>query len=135
LRQIANIAAPDPRLLVVQVFDRNAVAAVDKAIKTADLGLNPRVDGNILRLPIPPLTEERRRELVKFAHKIAEEGKVAIRNIRRDANEMIKELEKEHEISEDESHQALDDIQKLTDKFITQIDDLYKRKEKEILNE
>jgi len=135
LRQIANIAAPDPRLLVVQVFDRNAVAAVDKAIKTADLGLNPRVDGNILRLPIPPLTEERRRELVKFAHKIAEEGKVAIRNIRRDANDMVKELEKEHEISEDESHQALDDVQKLTDKFTTQIDDLYKRKEKEILNE
>jgi len=135
LKQIANVATPDPRLLVVQVFDKNAVSAVDKAIKAADLGLNPQADGNLLRLPIPPLNEERRRELVKYAHKIAEDGKVAIRNIRRDANEMVKELEKEHEISEDQSHDGLESIQKLTDKYINEIDELFKKKEKDILDE
>ena len=135
LKQIANVAAPDPRLLVVQVFDKNAVAAVDKAIKAADIGLNPQADGNLLRLPIPSLNEERRRELVKHAHKIAEEGKVAIRNVRRDANEMLKELEKEHEISEDQSHDGLKSVQDLTDKFSGEIDELFKRKEKDILDE
>ncbi|MBN2600805.1 MAG: ribosome recycling factor [Candidatus Marinimicrobia bacterium] len=135
LKQIANVATPDPRLLVVQVFDKHAVAAVDKAIKAADLGLNPQTDGNLLRLPIPSLTEDRRRELVKFAHKIAEEGKVAVRNVRRDANDLIKELEKEHEISEDQSHDGLEKVQKLTDKFIQEIDNLFKKKEKDILDE
>ena len=134
LKQIANVAAPDPRLLVVQVFDRNAVVAVDKAIKSADIGLNPQADGNLLRLPIPPLTEERRYELMKFAHKLGEEGKVAIRNVRRDANDMIKDLEKQHEISEDQSHDALENIQKLTDKYTKQIDELLKMKEKDILD-
>lgn len=135
LKQIANVAAPDPRLLVIQVFDKSAVTAVDKAIKAADLGLNPQVDGNLLRLPIPPLTEERRRELVKYAHKIAEDGKIAVRNIRRDANDMIKELEKEHEISEDQSHDSMESIQELTDKFIQEIDELFKKKEQEIMDE
>lgn len=135
LKQIANVAAPDPRLLVIQVFDKSAVTAVDKAIKAADLGLNPQVDGNLLRLPIPPLTEERRRELVKYAHKIAEDGKIAVRNIRRDANDMIKELEKEHEISEDQSHDSMESIQKLTDRFIQEIDELFKKKEQEIMDE
>ncbi|MCK4716401.1 MAG: ribosome recycling factor [Candidatus Marinimicrobia bacterium] len=134
LKQIANVAAPNPRLLVVQVFDRNAVVAVDKAIKSADIGLNPQADGNLLRLPIPPLTEERRYELMKFAHKLGEEGKVAIRNVRRDANDMIKDLEKQHEISEDQSHDALENIQKLTDKYTKQIDELLKMKEKDILD-
>jgi len=134
LKQIANVATPDPRLLVVQVFDRNAVVAVDKAIKSADIGLNPQADGNLLRLPIPPLTEERRHELVKFAHKIGEEGKVAIRNVRRDANDMIKDLEKKHEISEDQSHDTLESTQKLTDKYTKQVDELLKMKEKDILD-
>ncbi len=134
LKQIANVATPDPRLLVVQVFDRNAVVAVDKAIKSADIGLNPQADGNLLRLPIPPLTEERRHELVKFAYKIGEEGKVAIRNVRRDANDMIKDLEKKHEISEDQSHDVLESTQKLTDKYTKQVDELLKMKEKDILD-
>jgi ribosome recycling factor len=135
LRQIANVAAPDHRLLVLQVFDRNAVSAVDKAIKSSDLGLNPQIDGNLLRLPIPALTEDRRRDLVKYAHKIAEEGKVAIRNVRRDVNDMIKELEKEHEVSEDASHDAMDKVQKFTNKYIEQIDSLLKNKEKEIMED
>jgi ribosome recycling factor len=117
------------------VFDRNAVSAVDKAIKSSDLGLNPQIDGNLLRLPIPALTEDRRRDLVKYAHKIAEEGKVAIRNVRRDVNDMIKELEKEHEVSEDASHDTMDKVQKFTNKYIEQIDSLLKNKEKEIMED
>jgi len=135
LKQVANIAAPDPRMLVVQVFDRTAVSAVEKAIQTSDIGLNPQTDGNLIRLPIPSLTEERRRELIKYIHKLAEEGRVAIRNIRRDANDMTKELEKESEISEDAAHNALQDIQKLTDEHIEKVDELVKRKEKEIMEE
>ncbi len=135
LKQVANVAAPDPRLLVVQVFDKNAVSEVDKAIRAADLGLNPQIEGNLLRLPVPQLNEERRKDLVKYAHKIAEEGKVAIRNIRRDCNEMLKELQKDKEISEDQEHTALDKIQKLTDKYIIAMDEMYKNKEIEILEE
>jgi ribosome recycling factor len=135
LKQIANVAVPDPRLMVVQVFDKNAIAAVDKAIKAADLGLNPQIDGNLLRLPIPPLTEERRRELVKVAHKISEDGKIAIRKVRRDANDMIKDLEKESEISEDQSHDAQESIQQLTDRFIQELETILKDKEKIIMDE
>jgi len=135
LRQVASIGAPDARLLVVQVFDRSAVVNVEKAIRSAELGLNPLVDGNLLRVPIPQLTEERRKELVKYAHKIAEEGRVAIRNIRRDANDMAKDLEKEHEISEDDYHKGQEEVQKLTDKYIKQIDENVKHKEKEILED
>ncbi len=135
LRQVASIGAPDARLLIVQVFDRNSVTSVEKAIRTAELGLNPIVEGNLLRVPIPQLTEERRKELVKYVHKIAEEGRVAIRNIRRDANEMAKELEKDHEISEDELHNGQEEVQKLTDKYIKLIDELVKRKEKDILED
>ncbi|HPC36109.1 MAG TPA: ribosome recycling factor [Candidatus Marinimicrobia bacterium] len=135
LRQVASIGAPDARLLIVQVFDRNAVPNVEKAIRTAELGLNPIVEGNLLRVPIPQLTEERRKELVKYVHKIAEEGRVAIRNIRRDANDIAKELEKDHEISEDELHNGQEEIQKLTDKYIKLIDELVKRKEKDILED
>jgi len=135
LKQLANVAAPDPRLLVVQVFDKSSVAAVDKAIRTADIGLNPQVEGNLLRLPVPQLNDERRKELVKFAHTVIEEGKVAIRNIRRDSNEMLKELEKENDISEDDMHKGLDDTQKLTDKFIKQLEEMYATKEKDIMEE
>ena len=135
LRQVASVGAPDARLLVVQVFDRNAVPNVEKAIRSSELGLNPLVDGNLLRVPIPQLTEERRKELVKYVHKIAEEGRVAIRNIRRDANDMAKDLEKEHVISEDALHKGQEEIQKLTDKYIKQIDELVKHKEKDILED
>lgn len=135
LRQLANIAAPDSRLLVVQAFDRNAVSGIEKAIRKSDLGLNPLVDGNLIRLPIPQLNEERRKELVKYVHKLAEEGRVAIRNVRRDSNEMLKELEKSHDISEDDLHTALDKIQQLTVKYIKEVDELLERKEKEIMED
>ncbi len=132
LNQLANVAAPDPRLLVVQVFDKGAVTAVDKAIKAADIGLNPQVEGNLLRLPIPQLNDERRKELIKYAHTIVEDGKVSIRNTRRDANDMLKELEKDNDISEDDLHNGLDSIQELTDKYTKELDELLKNKEKDI---
>ncbi len=135
LRQLANVAAPDPRLLVVQVFDKTAVGAVDKAIRAADIGLNPQAEGNLLRLPVPQLNDERRRELVKYAHTLIEEGKVSVRNIRRDANDMLKELENDNEISEDDLHKGLDDIQKMTDKYIEELDKMYTNKEKDIMEE
>lgn len=135
LKQLANVAAPDPRLLVVQVFDKTAVDAVNKAIISADIGLNPQVEGNLLRLPVPQLNDQRRKELVKFAHTLIEEGKVAVRNIRRDGNDMLKSLEKENEISEDDMHKGLEDIQKLTDGFIKDLDQMYKSKEKDIMEE
>ncbi len=135
LKQVANVAAPDSRLLVVQAFDRNAVSAIEKAIRKSDLGLNPLVDGNLIRLPIPQLNEERRKELVKYVHKLAEEGRVAIRNVRRDSNEMLKELEKNHDISEDDLHRTLNTIQQLTVKYIKEVDELLERKEKEIIED
>jgi len=135
LRQVGSIGAPDARLLVVQVFDRNAVQNVEKAIRSAELGLNPLVDGNLLRIPIPSLTEERRKELVKYVHKLAEDGRVAIRNIRRDANEMIKDLEKEKEIAEDDAYKGQEETQKLTDRYIKHIDEILKHKEKDIMED
>ncbi len=135
LRQVANVAAPDSRLLVVQAFDRNAVSGIEKAIRKSDLGLNPLVDGNLIRLPIPQLNEERRKELVKYVHKLAEEGRVAIRSVRRDSNEMLKELEKSHDISEDDLHKTLDKIQQLTVKYIKEVDELLEWKEKEIMED
>jgi len=135
LNQLANVAAPDPRLLVVQVFDKNSVGAVDKAIRAADIGLNPQAEGNLLRLPVPQLNDERRKELVKYAHTQIEEGKVSVRNIRRDANDMLKELENDNDISEDDMHKGLDDIQKMTDKYISELDKMYANKEKDIMEE
>lgn len=133
LNQLANISVPDPRMLVVQPWDKSALNAIEKAILKSDLGLNPVNDGTIIRIPVPQLTEERRKELVKVVKKDAEEKRVVIRNIRRDANEKIKALEKEAHIPEDESKRALDEIQKLTDKYIAEIDSLLERKEKEIM--
>ncbi|MBN2279382.1 MAG: ribosome recycling factor [Candidatus Marinimicrobia bacterium] len=135
LKQLANVAAPDPRLLVVQVYDRSAIDAVDKAIKSADIGLNPQIEGSLLRLPVPQLNDERRRELIKFAHSIVEEGKVSVRNIRRDANEMLKQLQKDNDISEDDMHKGLDEVQKLTDTYIKDLDQMLKNKEKDIMEE
>ncbi|MGE5557452.1 MAG: ribosome recycling factor [Bacillota bacterium] len=133
LNQLASINTPDSRMLLVQPWDKNAVAAVEKAILKADLGLNPANDGNVIRIPIPQLTEERRKELVKVVRKEAEEKRIAIRNLRREANESIKQQEKGKKISEDESQRLIDEVQKETDKFIEQIDKLLEHKEKEIM--
>ncbi len=135
LNQVATITAPEPRLLVVTPWEKRIIADIEKAILQADLGLNPSNDGNVVRVPIPELSEERRQDLIRVVKKFCEDGRIAIRNIRRDANEHIKKLEKEHKISEDMSHDAQDKIQKLTDKYISEIDTLLEHKEKEILED
>jgi len=133
LNQLATITAPEPRLLVVQPWDRSAAKAIEKAILQSELGLVPGSDGVVLRVPIPPLTEERRRELVRVARKHAEEGRVAVRNVRREAKETLEELEEAREISEDQARRAQEELQKLTDRFIAEIDALLQKKEAEIL--
>ena len=133
LKQIAGISAPEPRLLVVQPWDKSIINNVEKAIQKADLGLNPTNDGSVIRLVIPQLTEERRKELVRMVKKDAEEKRVLVRNIRRDAKDKIKKLEKDGLISEDESRKTMDEIQKLTDKYIEEIDKLLAAKEAEIM--
>jgi len=132
INQVASISIPEPRLIVIQPWDKQALESIEKAIFKADLGLTPNNDGNIIRIPIPPLTTERREGLVKLAQKLAEECKIAVRNIRRDANNDIKKGEKEKKISEDESFKAQEAIQKMTDEFIKKVDELLKKKEKEI---
>ncbi len=133
LNQLASISAPEPRLLIVQAWDKSIVGEISKAIQKADLGLNPLVEGNIIRLPVPALSEERRKEIVKHAKKVAEEGKVAIRNIRREANDALKKAEKDKQISEDQQEKALAQIQELTDKYSEMIDDLMEEKEADIM--
>jgi len=133
INQLASISIPDPRLLIIQPWEKKMITEIAKAIQRADLGLNPLTDANVVRLPIPPLTEERRKELVKIVKKITEEGKIAIRNIRRDANEQFKQSEKDKEISEDDSRKAQEKVQELTDKFIQQTDELFKKKEEEVM--
>jgi ribosome recycling factor len=133
LNQLANISVPEARMIVVQPWDKTSLNAVEKAIQKADLGLNPVNDGMVLRLPVPQLTEERRKELVKVVKKEAEDKRIVIRNLRRDANEKIKLLEKEGKTPEDEGKRTLEVIQKLTDKYITEIDKLLEHKEKEIM--
>jgi len=133
LKQVATISTPEARLLVVQAFDKSTVGDIVKGIQKADLGLNPQVDGQIIRLPIPPLNEERRKELVRHCKNIAEEGRIGIRNIRRDANERIKKAQKDKTISEDQEADALEKIQELTDEHIKQIDELLSKKEKEVM--
>jgi len=133
LNQLAGVSAPEARLLVVQPWDKQSIPEIEKAIQKSDLGLTPSNDGNVIRLTIPELTEERRKDLVKYVKKKAEEGRVAIRNIRRDANDTIKQMEKESEISEDESKRAQDDIQDLTDKMIGEVDKILDAKENEIM--
>jgi ribosome recycling factor len=133
LNQLASISTPEARLLIVQAWDKGIVGEIAKAIQKADLGLNPLVEGNIIRLPIPALNEERRKELVKHCKKAAEEGKIAIRNIRRDANDHLKKAEKDKAINEDEHKKGADKIQKLTDRYINMVDDLMASKEKEIM--
>jgi ribosome recycling factor len=133
LKQIASISAPEPRMLVIQPWDRNALPEIEKALQKAELGLNPIMEANLIQLPIPLLTEERRKELVKLCHKLAEDTKVAIRNIRREGNEQIKKLEKEKKISEDDTEVGNKKIQEFTDDYIKNIDNLFFKKEKEIL--
>jgi len=133
LNQLAGVSAPEPRLLVVQPWDKQAMPEIEKAIMKSDLGLTPSNDGNVIRLTIPELTEERRKELVKYVRKKAEEGRVSVRNIRRDANDEIKKLEKESEISEDESRRSQDSIQELTDQKIEEIDKHLEAKEQEMM--
>lgn len=133
LNQLANVNTPDPRTLVIQPWDKTVLSEIERAIQKADLGVLPNNDGTIIRINIPQLTEERRKELVKLVKKIGEESKVAIRNIRRDANDEMKKLEKAKEISEDELRRTQDEIQKLTDKYVSDVDQLINKKEKEIL--
>ncbi|MBP3038379.1 ribosome recycling factor [Bacillaceae bacterium Marseille-Q3522] len=133
INQLAGISVPEARLLVIQPYDKSILGDIEKAILKSDLGLNPTSDGNLIRLAIPPLTEERRKELVKLVKKESEEAKISVRNIRRDANDELKKLEKKSEITEDDLRSYSDDIQKLTDEYIQKIDSITKDKEKEIL--
>jgi ribosome recycling factor len=129
---MASVHAPEPQLLTVQPWDQSQLAAVEKAIRGADLGLNPSNDGKLVRIPIPPLTEERRKQLAKQVHDIAEDHRTAVRNIRRDANERLKKMLKDKLISEDNERDGLEEVQKLTNSYISRIDDLAKTKEREI---
>jgi len=133
LKQLAGISAPEPRLLVIQPWDKKSINDIEKAILKSDLGLTPTNDGNLIRLNIPQLTEERRRELVRSVRKKAEESKVGVRNIRREANEELKKLEKEAEITEDDRRRSQDEIQELTDNKIKEIDRVLEKKEQEIM--
>ena len=132
INQVATVSVPEPRMITVQVWDKAAVSAVDKAIREANLGINPIVDGTIIRLPIPPLTAERRQELVKIAHKYAEHARVAMRSVRRDGMELLKKLEKDGKMSQDEHHKNAAKVQELTDRFIKEADQVLAHKEAEI---
>jgi ribosome recycling factor len=133
LNQVGNLSTPDPTLITIQPWDPSLLPLIEKAIRASDLDLNPQNDGKIIRIPIPTLTEERRKTLVKHAHKHAEEGRVAIRNVRRDVNDHLKRLLKNHEVSEDDEKHAVAEVQKLTDQHIEHINETLKKKETEIL--
>ncbi|HEX9377072.1 MAG TPA: ribosome recycling factor [Actinomycetota bacterium] len=133
LKDMASISVPEPRLLVIQPFDKGAIGAMEKAIQSSDLGLTPSNDGNVIRLSFPPLTEERRRELIKVVKERAEEARVAVRNVRRHSKEELERLEREHAISEDELRRSEKDLQKLTDQFVAEVDEVLGHKEKELL--
>lgn len=133
LNQVGTVGVPEPRMLTVQVWDKSLVKAVEIAIQASGLGLNPQTEGTLMRVPIPELSEERRVELTKVASKYGEQGRVAVRNVRRDGMDSLKRMEKDHEISEDEHRAWADDIQKLTDDFVGQIDESLARKEEEIM--
>lgn len=133
VNQVANVSAPEPRMLVIQPWEKNMLSVIEKAILKSDLGITPNSDGSVIRLSIPQLTQQRRTELVKMTKKSAEEAKVAIRNLRRDANELLKKLEKDKAISEDENKRAQEEMQKLTDKYVKEVDRISEGKEKEIM--
>lgn len=134
VNQVATVSAPEPGLLVVQPFDRSLMGAIEKGILAGDLGLNPANDGSVIRVPIPPLNEERRKEFVKVLHRMAEECRVSIRHARREANERVKARLKEHEISEDDGRREMDEIQRLTDEHIRKVDEALAAKEKEVMS-
>jgi ribosome recycling factor len=134
LNQLANVSAPEPQLITVQPWDVSQIGAIEKAIRSADLGLNPMSDGKLVRVPVPALTEDRRKEMVKHLHKVLEEHRTAVRNIRRDGNDLIKKAMKDKKITEDEERGALDQIQKLTDDEIKKMEELSKGKEKEVMS-
>jgi ribosome recycling factor len=133
LNQVASLSIPEPTLIIAQPFDPSLMAAIEKAIRSANLGLNPTNDGKVVRIPLPALTEERRKELSKLVHKYAEEGRNGVRQIRRDANDKLKKLLKDHKISEDDERRGLEDVQKITDQYVGVIDDLQKKKDAELL--
>ena len=133
ISQAATITTPEPRLIAIQPWDKNMISEIEKAILKSDLGLTPSNDGTFIRIPIPQLSEERRKELVKLVKKFAEDGRIAIRNVRRDANDHLKKMQKDHIISEDELSVVLDETQEMTDKHIKEIDELLEKKEKEIM--
>lgn len=133
ISQVATVNVPEPRMLLVQPWDKALMGPVEKAIRSADLGLNPANDGNVIRVPIPALNEERRREMVRLLHKLAEEGRIAIRHARHEANKRIKSAEHSHEIGEDDARRQTDEIQKMTDEYIAKIDHLLKAKEEEVM--
>ena len=134
LNQMASVHAPEPAMLTVQPWDQTQIATIEKAVRAADLGLNPSNDGKLVRIPIPPLTEERRKQLVKQVHEIAEDHRTAVRNIRRDSNERLKKMLKDKQISEDNERDGLEEVQKLTNNYIGKIDELTKSKETELTN-
>jgi len=133
LNQVATLSVPEPTLITAQPWDMSVLPAIEKAIRSSDLGLNPGNDGKLIRIPIPPLTEERRKQLAKHVHKVLEDHRTAIRNIRRDENEVIKKMLKDKQVSEDEERKALDEVQKLTDQYTAKVEELAKKKEEEIL--
>jgi ribosome recycling factor len=133
LNQVGNLATPDPTLITIQPWDPTLLPLIEKAIRTSDLDFNPQNDGKIIRVPVPPLTEERRKTLVKHAHKHAEEGRVAVRNVRRDTNDHLKKMLKDHQVSEDDEKHAVAEVQKLTDQHIDEIGDILKKKEAEVM--
>jgi ribosome recycling factor len=133
LNQLAQVHAPEPQLITVQPFDPTSLPAIEKAIRAADIGLNPMNDGKIIRVPVPPLTEERRKDMVKHLHKVLEEHRTAVRNIRRDGNDAIKKAMKDKKITEDDEKRAMDEIQKLTDDEIKKMEEMSKGKEKEVM--
>lgn len=133
LEQLSTISAPEPRLLVVQPWDKSLIGEIEKAIQSADLGLNPSNDGNVVHVPIPPLNEERRQELVKVLHKMAEEGRISVRNARRGANDEVKERMKKGDLSEDQGHRMLEQVQELTNDYTEKIDSMLKAKEAEVM--
>src|SRR6186713_2020063 len=133
LNQVAGLSVPEPTMILAQPFDPSQIAAIEKAIRSAGLGLNPANDGKVVRIPLPALTEERRKELSRHVHKLSEEGRNSVRQVRRDANERLKKLLKDHKISEDDEKKGLDEVQKITDLHIKHIDDLQKKKDSELL--
>ena len=133
VNQVASLSVPEPTMIIAQPFDPSLMGAIEKAIRSSNLGLNPTNDGKVVRIPLPALTEERRKELSKLVHKYAEEGRNGVRQVRRDANERLKKLLKDHKISEDDERRGLDDVQKITDQHVTMIDEIQKKKDTELL--